>query len=224
MKSNSYSLVSDSKVVSLDVVFYYKDVFVEVHYFPTYLNRFSKNKILQHYIDENKTRQFTHYVRVDDKYELCVPTDDFNVVYQICHLFNHFFCTGIGLRHFIDYYLLKKVGCFEEVRENAIKQFQELGMDRFAKGVMWIEKEVLGLGNEYLLMTGDEKTGKLIQKEILKYGNFNKADLEGRSVINSKLSNTFRPFKYLFQFTKESIDRILFLGRLHLQKLRLFIN
>ena len=92
-------------------------------------------------------------------------------------------------------------------------------MLRFAKGVMWIEKELLGLSGEHLLVEGDEKTGKLILKEILEYGNFNQADMEGKSVTTSKLSNTFRPFKYLLNFPKESIDRILFLGRLQIWKL-----
>lgn len=213
------SIVKDAHKGYKDVAFHYKDVEVEAHFFPTYLNSYSKNNLLQSYIEENKGTQFTHKVEIGEAQELCVPTDDFNLVYQMCHLYHHFFCEGIGLRHFIDYYFLLKRIVDEGIRENARLQLQALGMERFAKGVMWVEKEILGLGSEYLLMAEDEKTGKLIQKEILEYGNFNKADMEGKSVTTSKLSNTFRPFKYLFQFPKESIDRILFLGRLQLWKL-----
>lgn len=213
------SIVKDAHKGYKDAAFHYKDVEVEAHYFPTYLNNYSKNKHLQQYISEQKERQFTHFVGIDEKHELCVPSDDFNVVYQMCHLYHHFFCEGIGLRHFIDYYYLLKRSEDENIRENSKRQFQILGMERFAKGVMWVEKEVLGLGEDYLLDEEDEKTGKLILKEILEYGNFNRADMEGKSVAASKLSNTFRPFKYLFQFPKESIDRILFLGRLQLWKL-----
>ena len=213
------SIVKDAHKGYKDVAFHYKDVEVEAHYFPTYLNSYSKNNLLQSYIEENKGTQFTHKVEIGEAQELCVPTDDFNLVYQMCHLYHHFFCEGIGLRHFVDYYYLLKRIEDDGIRENAKLQFQTLGMERFAKGVMWVEKEILGLGSEYLLMAEDEKTGKLIQKEILEYGNFNKADMEGKSVTTSKLSNTFRPFKYLFQFPKESIDRILFLGWLQLWKL-----
>lgn len=212
-------IVKDAHKGYKDVAFHYKDVEVEAHYFPTYLNSYSKNKLLQSYIEENKEAQFTHKVEIGEAQELCVPTDDFNLVYQMCHLYHHFFCEGIGLRHFVDYYYLLKRIENDVIRESAKLQFLTLGMERFAKGVMWVEKEVLGLDSEYLLMVEDEKTGKLILKEILEYGNFNKAGMEGKSVTTSKLSNTFRPFKYLFQFPKESIDRILFLGRLQLWKL-----
>lgn len=213
------SLAKDAHKGYKDAAFHYKDVEVEAHYFPTYLNSYYKNKKLQHYIEGQKERQFEHFVGIGDEHELCVPTDDFNVVFQMCHLYHHFFCEGIGLRHFIDYYyLLKRIGD-KSIRENSKRQFQTLGMEGFAKGVMWVEKEVLGLNDDYLLDEEDEKTGKLILKEILEYGNFNRADMEGKSVTASKLSNTFRPLKYLFQFPKESIDRILFLGRLQLWKL-----
>lgn len=214
------SVVGDAHKGYKDTAFHYKDVEVEAHYFPTYLNSYFKNKKLQQYIGEQKERQFTYFVVIDGEHELCVPTDDFNVIYQMCHLYHHFFCEGIGLRHFIDYfYLLKRVTGEGNIKQNAVQHFRDLGMLRFAKGVMWIEKELLGLSGEHLLVEGDEKTGKLILKEILEYGNFNQADMEGKSVTTSKLSNTFRPFKYLLNFPKESIDRILFLGRLQIWKL-----
>lgn len=215
------SIVKDAHKGYKDVAFHYNDVEVEAHYFPTYLNSYFKNKLLQQYIEDNKERQFTHYVAIDDDQELCVPTDDFNVVFQMCHLYHHFFCEGIGLRHFVDYfYLLKRPAENSDVKQKAAQQFKSLGMLRFAEGVMWIEKEILGLDTDSLLVPTNEKTGKLILKEIMEYGNFNKADMAGKTVMASKLSNTFRPVKYLFQFPKESIDRILFLGRLRLWKLR----
>ena len=31
-------------------------------------------------------------------------TASFNVIYQLCHLYHHFFDEGIGLRQIIDYY------------------------------------------------------------------------------------------------------------------------
>lgn len=204
-----------------DAAFFYKDVEVEAHYFPAYLNSFSKNKKWHRYIEENKERQFTNWVDIEDGKKLCVPTDDFNIIYQMCHLYHHFFCEGVGLRHFIDYfYLLMRINCDDDCHAKFKEQFRQLGMLRFVSGVMWIENKILGLPNEYLLVNVDEKTGKLILKEILEYGNFNNMDMEGKSVMTSKLSNTFRPFKFLFQFPKESLDRILFLGWLQFWKLR----
>lgn len=208
-----------------DAAFRYKDVEVEAHYFPAYLNSFTKNKKLQRLIEENKDSQFTNWVDLEGENKLCVPTDDFNVIYQMCHLYHHFFCEGVGLRHFIDYfYLLKRINCNGLIKSDCHAKFKELfqhlGMLRFVSGVMWIEKRILGLSKEYLLVDVDEKTGQLIIKEVLEHGNFNNVDMKGKSVMASKLSNTFRPFKYLFSFPKESIDRISFLLYLQFWKLR----
>ncbi len=208
-----------------DAAFHYKDVEVEAHYFPTYLNSLSKNKKLHRFIDENKERQFTNRIDIEGENKICVPTDDFNIIYQMCHLYHHFFCEGVGLRHFIDYfYLLKRIKVEGDCHARFKEQFLQLGMLRFVSGVMWIENRILGLPNEYLLVETDEKTGKLILKEILEYGNFNNVDMQGKSVMTSKLSNTFRPFKYLFQFPKECIDRIIFLGWLQIWKLRTILT
>ncbi len=36
--------------------------------------------------------------------EIAIPTTAFNVVYQLTHLYHHFFDEGIGMRQIIDYY------------------------------------------------------------------------------------------------------------------------
>lgn len=217
------SLSHDTHKGYKDVAFHYEDVEVEAHFFPTYLNGFFKNKKLQCYIEGIKERQFLNYEDIGGGSKLCVPTDDFNVVYQMCHLYHHFFCEGIGLRHFIDYYyLLRRFANNKLLLENyhleVVELFRKLGMLRFVSGVMWVEKEILGIESEYLIADVDESVGQLILKEIIEYGNFNKANMEGKNVLASKLSITFRPLKYLFQFPKESFDRIVFLVRLQFWK------
>lgn len=213
------SLVTEAHKGYKDVAFHYNDVEVEAHIFPTYLNSYSKNKHLQQYIEEHKGEQFANFVELYGGSKICVPMVDFNVIYQMCHLYHHFFCEGIGLRHFIDYYyLLKRLQPTDEGKW-ANDLFRQLRMTRFVAGVMWVEKEVLGITEDCLIGEVDEKTGRLILKEILEYGNFNKAGKDGQSVMSSKISNTFRPVKYILQFPKESIDRILFLARLQWWKL-----
>lgn len=216
-------LTSEAHKGYKDIAFHYKDVEIEAHYFPTYLNGYSKNKLLQRYIEENKEQQFEHWVVLEDGGKLCVPSDGFNVVYQMCHLYHHFFCEGIGLRHFIDYYyLLRRLAdnwlLLADYRSEVAEQFRKLGMLRFVTGVMWVEKEILGIESEYLIADVDESVGQLILKEIIEYGNFNKVNMKGKNVLASKLSSAFRPLKYLFQFPKESFDRIVFLIRLQFGK------
>lgn len=218
------SLVTEAHKGYKDVTFHYNNVEVEAHFFPTYLNSYSKNKHLQQYIEEHKGEQFANFVELDGGSKICVPTVDFNVIYQMCHLYHHFFCEGIGLRHFIDYYyLLRRFAnnklLLENYHSEVVELFRKLGMLRFVSGVMWVEKEILGIESEYLIADVDESVGQLILKEIIEYGNFNKVNMVGKNVLTSKLSSTFRPLKYLFHFPKESFDRIVFLVRLQFGKM-----
>ena len=38
--------------------------------------------------------------------DIAIPTSAFNVVYQLTHLYHHFFDEGIGMRQIIDYFLV----------------------------------------------------------------------------------------------------------------------
>ena len=38
--------------------------------------------------------------------EIAIPTTAFNVIYQLTHLYHHFFDEGIGMRQIIDYFLV----------------------------------------------------------------------------------------------------------------------
>ena len=38
--------------------------------------------------------------------DIAIPTSSFNVVYQLTHLYHHFFDEGIGMRQIIDYFLV----------------------------------------------------------------------------------------------------------------------
>ena len=38
--------------------------------------------------------------------DIAIRTSPFNVVYQLCHLYHHFFDEGVGMRQIIDYFLV----------------------------------------------------------------------------------------------------------------------
>gem|GEM_PF-699425 len=112
---------------------------VEVHYRPTWLYNPFRNRVLQRWF-----RQFTvHNSRlasvapavrpitqftVYDGYK--IPSVEFNVVFQLLHLYKHIFEEGIGLRQLLDYYfVITKYGDFVRKRNatlrNAIKDCYE---------------------------------------------------------------------------------------------------
>ena len=51
--------------------------------------------------------------------DIAVPTTAFNVIYQLTHLYHHFFDEGIGMRQIIDYYYV--VCDFYKVYQNFSK-------------------------------------------------------------------------------------------------------
>ena len=219
IKKYVHSIVSDAHSGYKDVAFQYKGTSVEAHFIPSYLNNFKYNKRYQKYIAENRERQFANKVQIDDGVTISVPTDDFNVIYQMAHLYHHFFCEGIGMRQFIDYFYILKREYIKSKQEEVRNFFKVFGMESFAKGVMWIEKEILGLERQYLIVEPDERLGQLFFKEMLTYGNFNNENMIGKSATRVKISNTFRPFRYLLSFPAASMARIFFTGWLQVRKI-----
>ena len=78
---------------------------VELHFFPGIMNNPIYNVRLQKWFKRNADLQCSNVVSLPDGIgEIAIPTTAFNVVYQLTHLYHHFFDEGIGMRQIIDYY------------------------------------------------------------------------------------------------------------------------
>ena len=78
---------------------------VELHFFPGIMNNPIYNARLQKWFKRNADLQCSNVVSLPDGIgEIAIPTTAFNVVYQLTHLYHHFFDEGIGMRQIIDYY------------------------------------------------------------------------------------------------------------------------
>ena len=82
----------------------YKGVEVEVHYRPSFLLCFWHNRKLQKYYERVKEEQFSHRVMLGEQGEIAIPTVEFNLIFQLTHIFSHLMNEGIGLRQLLDYY------------------------------------------------------------------------------------------------------------------------
>ena len=82
----------------------YKGVEVEVHYRPSFLLCFWHNRKLQKYYERVKEEQFSHRVMLGKQGEIAIPTVEFNLIFQLTHIFSHLMNEGIGLRQLLDYY------------------------------------------------------------------------------------------------------------------------
>ena len=97
----------------------YKGVEVEVHYRPSFLLCFWHNRKLQKYYERVKKEQFSHRVMLGEQGEIAIPTVEFNLIFQLTHIFSHLMNEGIGLRQLLDYYY---VLCdFYKVYQNSSK-------------------------------------------------------------------------------------------------------
>ena len=231
---------------------------VELHFFPGIMNNPIYNARLQKWFKRNADLQCSNVVSLPDGTgEIAIPTKAFNVIYQLTHLYHHFFDEGIGMRQIIDYYYV--VCDFYKVYQNSSKthpssltlkggstsipkplspqgtgdvtalrcseplrskvggpskvspgcagwdrldgsgdmtsnasassasttdssastaldvvqsDLKHLGLWKFARAVMYVLHEALGLSEEKMIAPMDEKRGKLLLAEILNGGNF----------------------------------------------------
>ena len=297
----------------------YKGVEVEVHYRPSFLLCFWHNRKLQKYYERVKEEQFSHRVMLGEQGKIAIPTTEFNLIFQLTHIFSHLMNEGIGLRQLLDYYYvicdfykvyqktskitpslftlkegdfsnhpvpLSKEGstshpdpltlrgeggnrptrCSEPLRSkdggpskvspdcagwdrrdaigdmtsdtaststdssvtaarssfavspsNAIdrvqKELKELGLWKFAGGIMYIMQEVFGMPASRLIVPPNEKYGKFVLNEILEAGNFGKHDARnrfGRSQLGHNLQRVYRDIRLVRYFPAEALCEPLF--------------
>ena len=154
----------------------FPDTPVEVHFTPSKLFNRIYDKRYQKWIEVEGYRQFTHFVDFEEG-RISVPTSDFNLVYQLSHIYRHMFGGGIGLRQLTDYYMLIMTS---ELNQDEVAKTMRLvrrfGMERFARSLMWVLGYVFHLERSKMLWTPDEKKGRFVLSEIMKMGNFGHAD------------------------------------------------
>ena len=272
----------------------YKGVEVEVHYRPSFLLCFWNNRKLQKYYERVKEEQFSHRVMLGEQGEITIPTVEFNIIFQLTHIYSHLMNEGIGLRQLVDYYyvlcdfykvyqnfsnpsvslskgsstfspspsssgsgdvtapsrcsepLRSKDGgpskvspnCAGWDRRDAIgdmtsataarssfaanssaaidrvqKELKEVGLWKFAGGIMYIMQEVFGMPASRLIVPPNEKYGKFVLNEVLEAGNFGRHDERnrfGKSQLGHNLQRIYRDMRLLKFFPAEALCEPLF--------------
>ena len=204
------SVCPEAEIASHHIEFpIYKEVPIEVHFFPSFSVVKRYDKRWMKYVEAHKQEQFSNEIHLPDcDGTIAVPTTEFNVIYQLSHMMRHFFYEGIGLRHIIDYYYLLKQAEGIIRKEDIKMLLKRLGMLKYTSGLMWIEKECLGLNEKYLIVEPDQQRGKLILEEVFEGGNFGNNDKRKATKLakNSKtLSVIVRNIKLLRLFPQEAI-------------------
>lgn len=116
-----------------------------------------------------------------------VPPASINIVYQMTHLFKHFFDEGLGLRQLMDYYFAlcawnKGKGSHMMSREEIASVLRRFGMLKFASSIMWVLQYVFAMPDDLCICQPNEKEGMFLLGEIMEGGNFGQHDSRGRKL------------------------------------------
>ena len=182
------------------------DIPVEVHYRPSWLNNPFHNRRLQRYFLEHADAQFSNL----QPQGFAAPTWEFNVVFLLSHIANHLLHEGIGLKQVIDYYYLLRSQTERRSIDSYEQEFRRLGLLPFARQLMWVLCQVLGLDEQLLVARQDERRGRLLLSEMLAGGNFGMHDdrpLSGfyASGLKSNLQRVVRDLRMMRYFPSESL-------------------
>ena len=191
----------------------YKGVEVEVHYRPSFLLCFWHNRKLQKYYERVKEEQFSHRVMLGEQGEIAIPTAEFNLIFQLTHIYAHLMNEGIGLRQILDYYYVLISDDLSLIRDRVQKELKELGLWKFAGGIMYIMQEVFGMPASRLIVPPNEKYGKFVLNEVLEAGNFGRHDARnrfGRSQLGHNLQRIYRDMRLVRYFPAEALCEPLF--------------
>ena len=93
------------------------------------------------------------------------------------------------------------------------KELKELGLWKFAGGIMYIMQEVFGMPASRLIVPPNEKYGKFVLNEVLEAGNFGKHDARnrfGRSQLGHNLQRVYRDIRLVRYFPGEALCEPLF--------------
>ena len=187
---------------------------VELHFYPGIMNNPIYNARLQKWFKRNADLQCSNVVSLPDGIgEIAIPTTAFNVVYQLTHLYHHFFDEGIGMRQIIDYYYVVNNDELLVIRDTLQKELKHLGLWKFARTVMYVLHETLGLSEEKMIAPMDEKRGKMLLAEIVSGGNFGQYDERydfGHSSFGHNIQRLFRDLRLVRFYPAEALSEPIF--------------
>lgn len=188
------------KDISLPI---FQDTEVELHIKPGLMFNPFHNRTWQNWYNSNKDIIFLPESGIG----FSTPSIEFNLIYILHHCYMHLFESGVGLRQVMDYYFVLRAAnkevpdgfSFDSAQEPKFQKvsntLKSLGLVKFASAMMWVQKEVFGLEEKYMICEPKEKEGRFLLNEILQSGNFGKQD----DRFERNISNRKDKLKYFFK-------------------------
>lgn len=188
----------------------FDDIDVEIHYRPSFINSFIRNARFQRWATQEYPKQFNNIVNIPaaEEVSVAVPTVEFNIVYQLNHMFRHIFDDGLGFRQILDYYFLLTQN--KGIRSDLTKQIKRFGMNHFCGSLMYVMQKAMGLKEEYTIAKPDHIGGEFLLSEIMTAGNFGHYDKREKIHKNENgIQRFFRRQKRNTRFLGEYPEEVL---------------
>lgn len=207
---------------------------IEVHFTPSYMFFPVHNRRMQKWFKEVMDLQCSNVVTLPDGYgEITVTTTSFNVIYILSHLYRHVFTEGIGLRQLLDYYFVlvkwhtdltnltdsnKSLPQITQINTDldALRhELKYLGLWKFARAVMYVLHETLGLPEEKMIAPINVNEGRFLLAEIMQGGNFGQYDTrlgskENEGKLHRYLRMSLRNLRFVKHYPTEALSEPLF--------------
>lgn len=187
---------------------------VELHSTPGFMANFVYNRRLQRWLKRNVDGQCRNRVDLpDDAGAVAAPTPAFNAVYQLYHLYHHYFYEGVGLRQVVDYYFVVTSDELLVNRATLQSVLKHLGLWKFAGAVMYVLHEVLGLSEAKMIAPMDVKRGRMLLDDILNGGNFGHYDERcsfGHGAVGHNVQRLWRDLRLLRFYPAEAFSEPVF--------------
>ncbi len=189
---------------------------VELHSTPAIMNNPVHNRRLQTWLRRNTDLQCSNIVSLPDNVgNIAVPTCAFNLIYQLFHLYHHYFYEGVGLRQIVDYYfVMSNTDSTDKTAKAALlRELKHLGLWKFAGAVMYVLQEVLGLSGDKMIAPMDVKRGRLLLNEILTGGNFGQYDERysfGKGALGHNMQRLYRDMRLARHYPAEALSEPIF--------------
>lgn len=153
---------------------------IEIHFRPSFLNTPWRNRYFQKVF---KSAVFENS-KIDDIGIVKKLRVDYDLIFQMNHIYRHLLDEGVGLRQVFDFYVLLKDYNKERIvrkelmgKEEIMKIISSCGMKRFATALMFVLKDIFHVGNDELICGISEKDGLVLLNEIMMAGNFGHYDI-----------------------------------------------
>lgn len=153
---------------------------IEIHFRPSFMNTPWRNRYFQKVF---KSAVFEN-AKIDDIGIVKKLRVDYDLIFQMNHIYRHLLDEGVGLRQVFDFYVLLKDYNKERIvrkelmgKEEIMKIISSCGMKRFATALMFVLKDIFHVGNDELICGISEKDGLFLLNEIMMAGNFGHYDI-----------------------------------------------